>query len=83
MKALVCLQDSFNYKFFGIFPDAQGQLTLQSMARSGRMSSLTPGPLVRSVLNTSSVQTLWLFLLPEEMMNKNGGTRVATRCTPL
>ena len=41
MKALVCLQDSFNYKFLGIFPDAQGQLTLQSMARSGRMSSLS------------------------------------------
>ena len=25
----------------GIFPYAQGQLTLQSMARSGRMSSLS------------------------------------------
>ena len=31
MKALDCSQDFSHYKSMGIFPDAQGQLTLQSM----------------------------------------------------
>ena len=35
MKALECSQDRSHYKSMGIFPDAQGQLTLQSMVGSG------------------------------------------------
>ena len=36
MKELECSQDVSHYKFMGIFPDAQGQLTPQSLVRSGR-----------------------------------------------
>ena len=39
MKALECSQDFSHYKSMGIFPDAQGQLTLQSLVRSGRISN--------------------------------------------
>ena len=34
MKALECSQDFPHYKSMGIFPDAQGQLTLQSTVGS-------------------------------------------------
>ena len=33
MKALECSQDFSHYKSMGIFPDAQGQLTPQSLVR--------------------------------------------------
>ena len=49
----------------GIFPDAQGQLTLQSMVRSGQISN--------------SSKTLWLSSSPaknEEDPIKNRGARV-------
>ena len=36
MKELECSQDYSHYKSMGIFPDAQGQLTPQSLVRSGR-----------------------------------------------
>ena len=39
MKALECSQDFSHYKSMGIFPDAQGQLTQQSLVRSGRISN--------------------------------------------
>ena len=39
MKALECSQDFSHYKSMGIFPDAQGQLTPQSLLRSGRISN--------------------------------------------
>ena len=39
MKALECSQDFSHYKTMGIFPDAQGQLTPQSLVRSGRISN--------------------------------------------
>ena len=39
MKELECSQDFSNYKSMGIFPDAQGQLTPQSLVRSGRISN--------------------------------------------
>ena len=39
MKELECLQDFSHYKSMGIFPDAQGQLTLQFLFRSGRISN--------------------------------------------
>ena len=35
MKALECSQDFSHYKSMGIFPGAQGQLTPQSLVRSG------------------------------------------------
>ena len=40
MKELECSQDFSHYKSMGIFHDAQGQLTPQSLARSGRISNL-------------------------------------------
>ena len=39
MKELECSQDFSYYKSMGIFPDAQGQLTPQSLVRSGRISN--------------------------------------------
>ena len=53
MKALECSQDFSDYKSMGIFPDAQGQLTLQSLTRSGRISN--------------SSEMLWMFSLPASM----------------
>ena len=53
MKALECSQDFSHYKSMGIFPDAQGELTPQSMVGSGLISSSSP--------------TLWLSSLPAKM----------------
>ena len=53
MKALECSQDFSHYKYMGIFPDAQGQLTPQSLVRSNQISNL--------------VETLWLSSLPAKM----------------
>ena len=53
MKALECSQDFSHYKSMVIFTDAQGQLTLQSMVESGRISN--------------SSEILWLFSLPAKM----------------
>ena len=39
MKELECSQDLSHYKSMGIFPDAQGQLTSQSLVRSSRISN--------------------------------------------
>ena len=39
MKELGCSQDFSHYKSMGIFPDVQGQLTQQSLVRSGRISN--------------------------------------------
>ena len=39
IKELECSQDFSHYKSSGIFPDAQGQLTPQSLVRSGRISN--------------------------------------------
>ena len=36
MKELECSQDFSHYTSIGIFPDAQGQLTPQSLVRSSR-----------------------------------------------
>ena len=38
MKELECSQDFSHYKSMGIFSDAQGQITPQSLVRSGRIS---------------------------------------------
>ena len=53
MKALDCSQDFSHYKSIGIFSDAQGQLTPQSLVRSGRIS------------NSSDI--LWMSSLPASM----------------
>ena len=39
MKVLDCSQDFSHYKSMGIFPDAEGQLALQSKVRSGQISN--------------------------------------------
>ena len=39
MKELECSQNFSHYKSMGIFPDAQGQLTPQSLVQSGRISN--------------------------------------------
>ena len=72
MKELECSQDFPHYKSMGIFPDAQGQLTPQSLIRSGR------------ILNSSEM--LWMFSLPASMKKirlKNEGARVDTTFSPL
>ena len=53
MKELECSQDFSHNKSMGIFPDAQGQLTPQSLVRSGRISN--------------SFEILWMFSLPASM----------------
>ena len=53
MKELECSQDFSHYKSMGIFPDAQGQLTPQSLVRSGRISN--------------SPEILWMSSLPASM----------------
>ena len=53
MKELECSQDFPHYKSMGIFPDAQGQLTPQSLVRYG-------------LISTSS-EMLWMFSLPASM----------------
>ena len=53
LKALECSQDFSHCKSMGIFPDAQGQLTPQSLVRSGRISN--------------SSEMLWLSWLPAKM----------------
>ena len=50
MKELECSQDFSHYKSLGIFPDAQGQLTSQSLVESGPNSNLS--------------KILWLSSLP-------------------
>ena len=53
MKELECSQDFSHYKSMGIFPDAQGQLTPQSLVQSGRISN--------------SSEMLLMFSLPASM----------------
>ena len=53
MKELECSQDFSHYKSMGIFSDAQGQLTPQSLVQSSRISNLS--------------EILWMFLLPASM----------------
>ena len=62
IKELECSQDFSHYKSMGIFPDAQGQLTPQSLVRSGQISN--------------AFEMIWMFLLPASM--KNRGARMFT-----
>ena len=66
MKELECSQDFSHYKSMGIFPDAQGQLTPQSLVRSGRISN--------------SSEMLWMFSLPASM-KKIRSKMKALECT--
>ena len=50
MKELECSQDYSHYKSMGIFPDAHGQLTPESLVRSVRISN--------------SSEMLWMSSLP-------------------
>ena len=53
IEELESSQDFPHYKYMGIFPDAQGQLTPQSLVGSGRI--------------WNSFEMLWMFLLPASM----------------
>ena len=53
IKELECSQDFSHYKSMVILPDAQEQLTPQSLVRSGRISN--------------SSEVLWIVLLPTSM----------------
>ena len=55
MKELECSQDFSHYKSMGIFQDAQGQQTPQSLVESGPNSTLS--------------EILWLSSLPVSMKN--------------
>ena len=57
MKELECSQDFSHYESMGIFPDAQGQLTPQSLVRSGQISN--------------SSEMLWMFSLPASMYEED------------
>ena len=61
MKELECSQDFSHYKSTGVFPDAQGQLTQQSLVRSGRISN--------------SFEILWMSSLPASMKKIRSKTR--------
>ena len=67
MKELECSQDFSHYKSMGIFPDAQGQLTRQSLARFGQVSNI-----VRDVVD------VLVTCQYEEDPIKNEGARVFT-----
>ena len=71
MKELEYSQDFSHYKSMGIFPDAQGQLTPQSLVRSGRIS------IVRDVMD------VLVTCKYEEDPIKNEGARVLTTFSPL
>ena len=64
MKELECSQDFFHYESMGIFSDAQGQLTPQSLVRSGRISNLSEmlwmSSLPASMKKVSQVEEDWL-----------------------
>ena len=71
MKELEWSQDFSNYKSMGIFQIAQGQLTLQSLVRSGRISTRP-----RSYRCSHTCKY-------EEDPIKNEGARVDTTFSPL
>ena len=71
-EELECSQDFSHYKSMGIFPDAHGQLSSQSLVRSGRIS------------NSSEIFMDVLFICKyEEDPIKNKGARVFTTFSPL
>ena len=71
MKELECSQDFAHYKSMGIFPEAQGQLTPQSLVRSGRIS------------RCYGCSRLLVTCKYEKDPIKNEGARVLTTFSPL
>ena len=55
MKALECSQDFSRYKSMGIYPESQGQITLQSMVGSGLMSNSSPTLLLSWLLGLGPI----------------------------
>ena len=66
MKEVECSQDFSHYKSMGIFPDAQGQLTPQSLVRSGRIAN--------------SFEMLWMSSLPASLKKIRSKTK-ALECS--
>ena len=66
IKELECSQDFSHYKSIGIFPDAQGQITPQSLVESGPNSNLS--------------EILWFSSLPVSM-KKNRSKMKALACS--
>ena len=71
MKELEWSQDFSHYKSMGIFQIAQGQLTLQSLVRSGQIS------------NSCEILCIYVTCKYEEDPIKNEGARVDTTFSPL
>ena len=69
MKELECSQDFSHYKSMGIFPDPQGQLTPQSLVRSGPISN--------------SSEMLWMFSLPASMKNGKYPSKISGNSGPI
>ena len=69
MKELECSQDFSHYKSMEIFPDAQGQLTLQSLVESGPNSNLS--------------EKLWLSSLPASIKKIRSKMKALTTFSPL
>ena len=59
MKELECSQYFSHHKSMGIFPDAQGQLTPQSLVRSGQISNSVYGcsPYLQQVAQRATMLT--------------------------
>ena len=72
MKELECSQDFSHYKSMWIFPDAQGQLTPQSLVGSGRIFE-----------HVRDVMDVLVTCKYEEDPIKNEGARVDTTFSPL
>ena len=77
MKELEWSQDFSHYKSMGIFQDAQGQLTPQSLVRSGRISNSFEILWVRDLMD------VLVTCKYEEDPIKNEGARVDTTFSPL
>ena len=75
MKVLDCPQDYSKYKSMGIFPDAQGQLTLQC---SRAANSAVHGPIWSNFELVQDFMVVLLTCKNEEDPIKNRGARVFT-----
>ena len=92
MKELECSQDFSLYRSMGIFPEVEGQLTLQSLVRSGRISncprcygcprhlqaanSAVLGPILSNFELVRDVMDVLVTCKYEEDPIKNEGARV-------
>ena len=67
MKALECSQDFSHYKSMGIFPDAQEQLTPQSLVQSGRISKMLWMSSLSASMNSQGYCRFRIFSKYEEI----------------